>query len=303
MQISLSKNSEVPLRHQLAEQVVFLITTGQLRAGEEMPSVRALARRLHVHHNTVSEAYQDLVHRKWLTRRQGSRLVVGTTAGTQHMPANLDELINEAILQAKELGYSLQELRARVRARLMAQPPDHILVVEEEPELRELIRREVQDKIGRAVEACSYEELVREPGLGIGAQVFAPGHVIKQLKPLLPPHLPPVAITYSPAEEPAALIRRLKKPSVIAIVSISPSLLKAARGLFAPVIGRKHVLQEVRVSEDGTRPLDAIDLDAIDLAICDSVAMTVVHCRRKFHYRLIPADTLEYLSVAVFPAL
>jgi Bacterial regulatory proteins, gntR family len=50
MQISLSKNSDVPLRQQLAEQIVFLITTGQLRAGEELPSVRALARRVKVHH-------------------------------------------------------------------------------------------------------------------------------------------------------------------------------------------------------------------------------------------------------------
>jgi len=44
MQIALTKNSDVPVRQQLAEQIVFLITTGQLQAGEELPSVRALAR-------------------------------------------------------------------------------------------------------------------------------------------------------------------------------------------------------------------------------------------------------------------
>jgi GntR family transcriptional regulator len=81
MQITLSKDSEVPLRQQLAEQIVFLITTGQLHAGEELPSVRALARMCKVHHNTVSEAYQDLVRRGWLTRRRGSRLLVGADSG------------------------------------------------------------------------------------------------------------------------------------------------------------------------------------------------------------------------------
>jgi hypothetical protein len=45
MNISLRQDNDVPLRHQLSEQIVFLITTGELRAGEEMPSVRALARR------------------------------------------------------------------------------------------------------------------------------------------------------------------------------------------------------------------------------------------------------------------
>jgi GntR family transcriptional regulator / MocR family aminotransferase len=57
MQIALSKTSDVPLRQQLTEQIVFLITTGQLHLGEELPSVRALARMSKVHHNTVSEAY------------------------------------------------------------------------------------------------------------------------------------------------------------------------------------------------------------------------------------------------------
>ena len=60
MQIVLSKDSDVPLRQQLADQIVFLITTGQLQAGEALPSVRALGRQSKVHHNTVSEAYQDL---------------------------------------------------------------------------------------------------------------------------------------------------------------------------------------------------------------------------------------------------
>ena len=63
MDIHLSKESEVPLRQQLTEQIVFSITTGQLRTGQQLPSVRALARQLKIHHNTVSEAYQDLVRR------------------------------------------------------------------------------------------------------------------------------------------------------------------------------------------------------------------------------------------------
>jgi GntR family transcriptional regulator len=105
MQISLTKSSEVPLRQQLAEQIVFLITTGELRAGEQLPSVRALARRAKVHHNTVSEAYQDLVQRKWLTRRRGSRLIVGAHGdSSKQIPVNLDQLINESIQRAKELG-------------------------------------------------------------------------------------------------------------------------------------------------------------------------------------------------------
>src|SRR5271170_5224051 len=115
MQISLSKKGDVPLRQQLADQLVFLITTGQLRPGQQLPSVRALARLTKVHHNTVSEAYQDLVRRNWLTRQRGRRLIVGARAGTsQSTPSSLDELINESIQRARDMGYSLQALTERV---------------------------------------------------------------------------------------------------------------------------------------------------------------------------------------------
>src|ERR1700720_1907379 len=164
MKLSLSKNSDVSLRQQLAEQIVFLITTGQLRTGQQLPSVRALARRVKVHHNTVSEAYQELVRRHWLTRHHGSRLIVG--AGTRlKSPSSLDELINESIQRAKEMGYSLQALTERVRDRLLAQPPDHILVVEQEPGLREIIRLEIQGKLNWPVECCSPEQFAKDPNL------------------------------------------------------------------------------------------------------------------------------------------
>src|SRR5260370_38281676 len=77
MEIQLSRESEVPLRRQLAEQIVFLIGGGKLRAGQRLPSVRELARRLKIHHNTVSEAYQPLVRRTSLLRQRASGLVVG----------------------------------------------------------------------------------------------------------------------------------------------------------------------------------------------------------------------------------
>jgi DNA-binding transcriptional regulator YhcF (GntR family) len=295
MMISLTRNSDVPLREQLAEQIVFLITTGQLSAEEEMPSVRALARRVKVHHNTVSEAYQDLVRRNWLRRRRGSRLTVGTGSGASlQTPSNLDELINESIQRAKEMGYPLQALRARVRERLMAQPPDHILVVEEEQGLREVIRWEVQEKVGRPVEGCSWEQLLKEPGLAIGAQVFAPKHIVEDLKPHIPLHRPAVSITYSRADEQVEIIRKLKKPSIIAAVSMSESLLQTARGLFAPAIGRKHVFQEILLPTN-----ERMKLNGVDLAFCDSLAMPLVSCKQKFHYQLIPSDCLEYLVTSV----
>ena len=293
MRISVSKNSEVPLRQQLAEQIIFLITTGQLHPGERMPSVRALAQRAKVHHNTVSEAYQDLVSRGWLARQPGSRLVVGVREAPRGNPRlTLDELINETILRAKEMGYSLKALTACVRERLAAQPPDHVLIVEQELGLRNIILHEVREQLGLPVVGCSLEEFTQDPALAVGAQVFAPQHVIAELKPLVPRERPVIAVTYSAADEHVRLVQKLKEPSIVAVVSVSQSLLKTARGLFAPAIGRRHTFQECLAGEGD------IDLRGADLAFCDSLVIRAVKGRRKIRYRLVAPDCLEHLATA-----
>src|SRR5262249_32203609 len=115
MQLHIDKRSDLPIYQQLADQIVFLIVTEALRPGSALPSVRELARRLKIHHNTVSQAYQDLVLRKWLLRRHGSRLVVPPNSQSTSLSdaRDLDDLINRTIRFARERGHSLQALRAR----------------------------------------------------------------------------------------------------------------------------------------------------------------------------------------------
>lgn len=295
MQIVLSKKSEIPLRQQLAEQIVFLITTGQLQAGEELPSVRALARQSMVHHNTVSEAYQDLVRRGWLTRRHGSRLLVGTGSAEPSVTAHgLDELINESIQRARNMGYTLQALRQRVRERLLAQPPDHLLVVEQEPGLRKIMRAEVRERLGWLAEGCSFEEFAKEPGLAIGAQVLVANHLLEDVKLLISRSRPAIGLVYSRAAEQVDLIRNLQKPSIIAVVSVSESLLKTARGLLAPELGNRHTLKEELMDQDSP-----ISLGAADLVFCDSITISTVRSRCKVPYQLISTDCLEHIAASL----
>src|SRR5438093_13658877 len=105
MDIKIDSSNDVPIRRQLTEQIIFLIAIERLRDGDLMPSVRELARRLKIHHNTVSEAYQDLVTRKWLERRRGSRLAV-ISREIPEGPSTLDDLINRTIALARDNGYS-----------------------------------------------------------------------------------------------------------------------------------------------------------------------------------------------------
>lgn len=296
MEIRLSRESEVPLRRQLAEQIVFLIGVGKLRPGQQLPSVRELARRLKIHHNTVSEAYQALVRRTWLVRQRGSRLIVGSGEVQRGSSAGdgLDEVINAAMRRAREEGYTLKQLRERVKKRLVAQRPDHILVVDREPGFREIMRQEIREALGWPVQTCSQEALAAARELADHAQVATPEYNVDEVEALLAKDRPAVWLTFSTADEPLEAIRSLREPSVVAMVSISEALLRTASGLLAPAVGRRHSYRDFLLSRRGE-----VDLRAVDLAICDSVTMPVATGTRKVHYRLLQPRCLEYLATAV----
>jgi GntR family transcriptional regulator len=296
MQIYLSRNNDVPLQEQIAEQVVFLISTGKLRAGQQLPSVRTMAVRLKIHHNTVSKAYQELVQRGWLVRRQGSRLFVGPAGEPAEQPpkSDLDGLINETILRAREMGYSLQVLQERVMERVYSAPPDCVVVVEEEPGLREIIRTELISRVTRSVKAYSPEQLPKSPELAARAQVTAPDYAVRLVKSIVPRDRPCVPLTFSGADEHVKLVEALTQPSTIGVASISRRLLKTARGLLASAVGERHSLKEFLVPPTGTA-----DLRGVDLAFCDSVAMARVRCKKKVHYRLLTLESMEALRVTL----
>ncbi len=293
MRLSLSKNSDVPLQQQLSEQLVYLIATGGLPEGKQLPSVRSLARRLGIHHNTVSKAYQGLIVRGWVTGRHGSRLCVGIQQ-TPENANNLDGLINQTIQLARQMGFSLQTLQGRVLERLVEQAPDHVLVVEEEPELRLIIHVEIGSRIGRFVESCSPEQLKKCPKLLLGAQVVATNYTFQRLKSLVPEHQAGVMLNFAGADEHIELIRTLEEASTIAMASVSPALLKTGSSMLAPVIGRRHTFRKFLLPVKGQA-----DLRGMDIVFCDSLAMPLVRCDNKIHYRLVAPNSLDDLA-AVF---
>ena len=60
MEIIISNSSDKPIYEQISIQVKNLIMNGTLLAGEALPSMRALARDLHISVITVQRAYEDL---------------------------------------------------------------------------------------------------------------------------------------------------------------------------------------------------------------------------------------------------
>jgi DNA-binding transcriptional regulator YhcF (GntR family) len=288
MELRIDKKSQIPVRQQLAEQIIFLIATETLKSGEALPSVRELSRRLKIHRNTVSQVYGELKQRAWLVGLRGSRLVV-RTAG-QQTSADLDDLINATIRIARERGYTLQMLRQRVKTRLQEQPPDRILIVEDEPALRLLLQREVREVLHQPVEGCAIADLANNPSLAIGALAVAPQYAIPDVDPLLPKTNLAVPLVFSGADEHLKLLSQLRQPSVIAVVSVSGVLLKTARSLMAHALGQRHTLCEYSF------PLDrGVKLKAADLVFADSIVCPRLKHPNVIRYQLIRPNSLQHL--------
>lgn len=296
MDIRIDRKSEIPIRQQLAEHVVYLIATEKLKPGEALPSVRALARQLNIHHNTVSQAYKDLVSRTWLVGKRGSRVVVRSPGklNGKAQEHDLDDLINATIRAARQQGFSLQALRQRVRKRLLAESPDHILVVEDEPGLRRLLQEEIADVLGYHTDGCSLSDLAEHPGRAIGALTVAGQFLIGEVDALVPKSVPAIPLIYAAADEHLERLRKLVQPSVIAVVSVSAAFLKTARGLLAPALGRRHEVLELAF------PLnDAKAVQAADLVFADSVARPRIKHPKIFQCRLIAPASLDYVRTAM----
>ncbi len=52
------------MREQLATQIILGIISEDLKPDQRLPSTRELARRFHIHPNTVSAAYRDLAKQR-----------------------------------------------------------------------------------------------------------------------------------------------------------------------------------------------------------------------------------------------
>src|SRR5213083_1269104 len=60
MQLHISPKDGVPIYRQIVNQVKYLVGSGRLSPGEELPPIRVLAEQLVVNPNTVARAYREL---------------------------------------------------------------------------------------------------------------------------------------------------------------------------------------------------------------------------------------------------
>lgn len=230
MRLWLAKGSEVPLRDQLVTQVTLGIVSNDLKAGERLPSTRELARRYKIHANTVSAAFRELSRRGWVEFRKGSGVYVKARAAEQTLDGGqrLDQLISNVFSRARRENYSLAEIQAGLRRWLALQPPDHFLLIEPEPELREILIVEIEKATGARVVGIGFEELDTADVL-MGAAPVAMYKQADQARARLPLERDIIALRSQSVPASMQGQRLPPRDALIGVVSRWPDFLRWAR--------------------------------------------------------------------------
>ncbi|MBI4851587.1 MAG: GntR family transcriptional regulator [Acidobacteria bacterium] len=161
MRLWIAKNSETPVKEQLATQIMLAIVSGDLKVNQKLPSTREVARRLKIHYNTVSGVYRDLAKRGWLELRPGSSFYVRERLidnDSNDKDLKLDLLINSFLKELRLQGFTVSELQKQLPKWLEMQPPDHFLVIDPSKELRKILATEIRIATSFPVRHISPEE-------------------------------------------------------------------------------------------------------------------------------------------------
>ena len=113
MDIVIQNTSQLPIYEQIVRQVKGLILSGDLSEGEALPSIRMLAKDLHISVITTKRAYEELEREGYIVSVPGKGCFVGAfsrEARREAVLCRVEEHLSGAIEAAKTGGISLAEL-------------------------------------------------------------------------------------------------------------------------------------------------------------------------------------------------
>lgn len=121
MWFHIDPSSGTPIYRQIGDQVRQAVSSGVLRAGDRLPSVRDLAIELAVNPNTIAKAYQDLERDGVIETPRGKGSFVADRDHTLAEPERLRQFgdaVDRLVADAYRLRIEPEQVMALVRAKL-----------------------------------------------------------------------------------------------------------------------------------------------------------------------------------------
>jgi GntR family transcriptional regulator len=104
--------TDVPIWVQLDRRIIFLIESGRLHPGDQLPTVRGLASQLSINYNTVNKAYLRLANDGYIESTRGRGAFVSDSAATleDDVAGQAQQMLDECLTGLRELGLDNSEV-------------------------------------------------------------------------------------------------------------------------------------------------------------------------------------------------
>lgn len=115
MEILVNNHASKPIYEQISSQIKALIMNGELKAGEAIPSIRSLAKSLHISVLTVQKAYDSLQEDGFIETSAGKGCFVSVQNQDfylEEQQKKIEEHFTDAIDIARSSGIKLDKLQA-----------------------------------------------------------------------------------------------------------------------------------------------------------------------------------------------
>ncbi len=124
MDITINLSDGVSIYRQIVNQVKYLVASGLLQPGEELPPIRTLALQLKVTPNTIVKAYHELEIAGVIQKRHGSGTFVSEGRAQQvalrERRRVIEQRIDALLAEAHQLNFTAEDILRMVRARKAA---------------------------------------------------------------------------------------------------------------------------------------------------------------------------------------
>jgi len=146
LHLQIDPHTGVPIYRQVMDQVRYYAASGMLKRGEQLPSIRDLAKELSINPMTVAKAYSELAHEGVVEMKQGKGVFLSERMSAPS-PAEcqraMQRIARQLAVEASQMGASrevvlqiVDEELARLRSAVMSEIEARMNPTPENPEPR-----------------------------------------------------------------------------------------------------------------------------------------------------------------------
>ncbi|HEY9899089.1 MAG TPA: GntR family transcriptional regulator [Pantanalinema sp.] len=226
MNLFINRTGPIPMIDQLSAQIRQQVASGALSPGERLPSLRALAQRLGIHHNTALAAYKALELEGVIEIRKGSGAKVRAFAPPGEPwreGVALRALAAHFVAQARSRGHDADAILEACRAALAPAGITRLAVVNPHPDLQDLYLHELRDRLSFPMIGLTPEQVeAADPAWRASTCFVTSSNHSLRLREILGDDAPPVVFRLASVEPLLARASAIGASGLIAVVSASP---------------------------------------------------------------------------------